>query len=304
MSQTYFIDTHVHVRANPSPERLGGGTYPTPQRAIEVLKPLGIRRAVILPGINCDALHDVQGNGEILAIAAQWPDFFLPFMNIDPRQLTNRPDAELGHLMRFYKQHGCRGIGEVSCNLPFDDPMVENLFAHAQENGLPLLFHIGYQRGGCYGLVDHLGLPLLERALRKFPDLRFIGHSQPFWAEISADVTDETRRGYPDGPVTPGRLVHLMRSYPNLHADLSPATGGSGFNAIRRDPDFGFAFMEEFQDRLLFATDFAGPATNMDLVPYLNDALAEGRLSQEAYDKITHENAEKLLDIAPGEDSR
>ncbi len=300
MEPTYFIDTHVHVRAHVSPERLSGGTYPSPERAMEVLKPLGVRRAVILPGVHADGVHDVQGNGEILDICSRYPDFFIPFMNLAPAQLTNRPDADLGHLMRFYKQHGCRGIGEMSCNVPLDDPQLLNLFHHAEENDLPLLFHIGFQKGGCYGLMDRLGLPLLENALRQFPRLRFIGHSQPFWAEISGDVTEETRRGYPQGPVAPGgRLVELLRNYPNLYADLSPATGGSGFNAIRRDPDFGYAFLEEFQDRLLFATDLANPNTSEDmaLAPYLHEAVRGARISREAYEKIAHGNAEKLLGL-------
>ena len=299
MADTYFIDTHVHVRAHLSPERLSGGTYPSPERALEVLKPLGVRRAVILPGVHGDGVHDIQGNGETLDICARNPDFFIPFMNIAATQLTNRPDANLGHLMRFYKEHGARGIGELSCNVPFDDPYLENLFHHAQANELPVLFHIGFQKGGCYGLIDDLGLPRLENALRKFPDLRFIGHSQPFWAEISSDVTEESRRGYPKGPVTPGRVLELLRRYPNLYADLSPANGGSGFNAIRRDPEFGYAFLEEFQDRLLFATDLAGPTSSeeMTLVPYLNEAAAVGSISQTAYEKIAHGNAERLLGL-------
>ncbi|MEN6400895.1 MAG: amidohydrolase family protein [Armatimonadia bacterium] len=298
MSESYFIDTHVHVRDHISPERLSGGTYPSPERAMEILKPLGIKRAVILPGVHGDGVHDIQGNGEILTICERYPDFFIPFMNLAPSQLQNLPTTDLGHLMRFYKAHGCKGIGEMSCNIPFDDPMLMNLFHHAEENELPLLFHIGHQRGGCYGLIDRLGLPLLEQALKSFPSLKFIGHSQPFWAEISGDVTEELRRGYPTGPVAPGgRLVHLFRTYPNLYADLSPATGGSGFNAIRRDPEFGYAFMEEFQDRLLFATDLAGPSIDMKLVPYLAEAAKQGKISQTAFEKMAHRNAEKLLGL-------
>lgn len=299
MNQPCFIDTHVHVRDHLSPERLSGGTYPSPERAMAVLKPLGIRRAVILPGVHGDGVHDIQGNGEILDICARYPDFFVPFMNIAVTQLTNLPDTDLGHLMRFYKGHGCKGIGELSCNVALDDPYLYNLFGHAEANELPVLFHLGFQKGGCYGLIDQLGLPLLERALKTFPRLRFIGHSQPFWAEISADVTEESRRGYPKGPVTPGRVVDLFRAYPNLYADLSPATGGSGFNAIRRDPEFGYGFLEEFQDRLLFATDLAGPTTSdqMALVPYLHEAVAEGKISRQAYEKICWRNATALLGV-------
>jgi len=35
----------------------------------------------------------------------------------------------------------------------------------------------------------------------------------------------------------------------------------------------------------------------MVLVPYLEDAVDKGRLSQEAYEKIAHRNAEKLLEL-------
>ena len=87
---------------------------------------------------------------------------------------------------------------------------------------MPVLFHIAPRAGGTYGLIDQLHLPGLERCLRLFPELAFIGHSQPFWAEISGDVTEETRGGYPTGPVVgDGVVPRLLREYPNLFADIS-----------------------------------------------------------------------------------
>ena len=88
----------------------------------------------------------------------------------------------------------------MTVNLPFDDPLVWNLFHHVEASGLPLIFHLAPQVGGYYGMVDELHLPRLERTLQRFPKLPFLGHSQPFWAEISADVTDENRNGYPHWP--------------------------------------------------------------------------------------------------------
>jgi predicted TIM-barrel fold metal-dependent hydrolase len=79
---------------------------------------------------------------------------------------------------------GAKGIGEVCPNLPMNDPKVENLFAHAEKNSLPLIFHISPDPNRFYGLYNKIGLPLLEGALAKFPGLKFLGHSQPFWAEI------------------------------------------------------------------------------------------------------------------------
>jgi predicted TIM-barrel fold metal-dependent hydrolase len=174
---------------------------------------------------------------------------------------------------------------------------MQNLFHHAEANELPLTFHLAPQQGGYYGIVDDLGLPGLEGALRAFPRLRFLGHSQPFWAEISGDLTEALRNTYPKGPVVPGGgTVRLFREYPNLYGDLSPAAG-SGYNAIARDPDFGYAFLDEFQDRLLFGTDICDPRNTLDLIYFLNEAVEAGRLSREAYEKITHRNAEELLGL-------
>ena len=293
-----FIDMHVHTRLFPGPERLGGGTYATPEQLIDMLKPHGVRKAVILPGVNPECSYNPQGMGEVEAIVAKYPDFFIPFMNIDPRMVANSPDADLSHLMRYWKARGFKGIGEVAATLRFDDPLMENLFRHAEANELPLTFHIAPKLRGHYGILDNQGLPGLEGALKKFPRLKFLGHSQPFWSEISGDLTEEIRNTYPKGKVTPGgAVVRLMRQYPSLYGDLSPAAG-SGYNAISRDPEFGYAFLDEFQDRLLFATDICDPRNKLTLIFFLNEAVKQGRISQTAYDKICHKNAEKLLGIS------
>ena len=235
--------------------------------------------------------------GEVLEIVAQHGDFFIPFMNIDPRMVSNSPDADLGYVMRYWQERGCKGIGEVCANMRFDDPLMANLFKHAEACGLPITFHLAPGDYGYYGIREDLGLPGLEGAMRQFPNLTFIGHSQPFWAEISGDVTEEIRNSYPKGPVTEGGAVaRLMREYPTLYGDLSPAEG-SGFNAIARDPQFGHAFMEEFQDRLLFGTDICDPRDGLQLIGYLNEAVEQGHISRQAYEKIGWRNAARLLGL-------
>ena len=91
-----------------------------------------------------------------------------------------------------------------------------NLFKHAEICEMPVIFHIGHTNGD-YGLIDEYGLPRLEKTLQQFPKLKFLAHSQRFWSHISGDITEETYHGYPEGPVVPGgRIVELMRKYPNL----------------------------------------------------------------------------------------
>ena len=177
--------------------------------------------------------------------------------------------------------------------MPWDEDRVENILHHIEAVQLPMLFHVASADRGMYGLIDEMGLPKLEAALRKFPRLQLIGHSMAFWSAIDGAVTTQQWMGYPKGPVKPGgRLVELLRTYENLWADIS---AGSGHNALSRDPDFGYAFLEEFQDRVLFGTDICQPGQKVEQVEFLNAGLAQARISSAAFEKITHKNAEKLL---------
>ena len=107
-------------------------------------------------------------------------------------------------------------------------------------------------------------------------------------------MTDENWDGYPKGPVTPGRVPELLRRYPNMYGDMS---AGSGFNAVSRDPEFGCAFMEEFQDKLLFGTDICRPGQELPQPGFLRRIVAEGKISREAFEKITWQNANRLLGL-------
>ena len=183
--------------------------------------------------------------------------------------------------------------------MPIDDPRVLNLFAACQACKLSVTIHIAPEQGDYYGLVDAPGLPGLENTLRRFPNCKIMGHSQPFWAEMSTDYGPGGRNGYPKGAVHPGgRLPQLFERYPNLYGDLS---AGSGFNAISRDPEFGYAFLEEFQDRLYFATDVCLPTQAdtvlVNLKRFLEAGHAAGRISDGVFAKITHRNAQRLLGL-------
>jgi predicted TIM-barrel fold metal-dependent hydrolase len=289
-----FIDIHVHTRQMPGPLRNGKPVYATPQQLLARYDQLGIERAVPLPGVNPECAYIPQSNEEILAIARE-NDRFIPFCNVDPRAISNSPDAPLGDLLRHYKDQGCKGLGEVCANLPFLHPLVQNLFKHAQDVGFPMTFHIAPYVGRFYGLYDDPGLPQLEISLQRFPDLKFLGHSQPFWAEIAALETLGERTGYPKHPVhREGAVPKLMRKYPNLYGDLS---AGSGHNALARDEAYAVQFLDEFQDQLLFGTDICAPDTPTPLVDFLLKLRDSGRISEVVFRKVARENAIKLLGL-------
>ena len=295
-----FIDMHNHVCLSELPYTAGSERLVSPEQLLEMHRFAGIDMGVLLPCVNPESMHVIQSNEEVLAVVAEHPDHFVPFCNLDPRQLFCSPKAGFTRLLEHYREKGCRGIGEVCANLPFDDSLMRNLFGHVEACGFPLTFHIATKVGGTYGIVDSLGLPGLEKALQDFPALTFLGHSQAFWSHISGDLSEDEWGGYPKGVVGEGgRIPELMRRYPNLHGDLS---AGSGHNAVSRDPDFGYSFLEEFQDRLYFATDVCMPR-NRDSVlvllkNFLESGLESGDLSRNAFDKITHQNAQRLLALA------
>ena len=289
-----FIDIHAHTRKMPGFPRWGSPSYATPEQLIERYDKLQIEKGVLLPGVNPECNYVPQSNEEVLEVAEQ-TGRFIPFCNIDPRSLDNSPCSPLGDILKFYRDKGCKGIGEVCANLPFMDPLVQNLFKGAEEAEFPLTFHIAPYIGGYYGLYDDPGLPQLEMSLRKFRKLKFFGHSQAFWAEIARMETPGERAGYPASPVKEeGVVPKLMRKYPNLYGDLS---AGSGCNALKRDRKYAIKFLNEFQDRLLFGTDICAPDTATPLVDFLLDLKNTGDITEAVFNKVARENAVKILSL-------
>jgi hypothetical protein len=92
-----------------------------------------------------------------------------------------------------------------------------------------------------------LGFPELEAQLKAFPDVQFIGHGPEFWKHLPSAS---------NSPPEPGRregiTYRLLRTYANLHADIS---GYSGFCALNHDPRLSVRFLQELGHKVLFGTD-------------------------------------------------
>ena len=294
------IDIHAHIVAFPqwTPAHPASGyRMLSPEELIEMYDRLDIERGVLLPIVSPEGQPVIMSNEGCIFAAEKYPDRFSWFCNVDPRALNNTDGtADLSYLLDHYKKLGAKGLGELTANIYTDDPRMDNLFSHCEEVGLPVLFHVSPALGYWYGMVDDLGLPRLEKMLKKHPKLQFIGHSQPFWSEMSVDNTEETRNSNPTGKVTPGRLIHLMREYENLTCDLS---AGSGANALTRDAENAVSFLTEFQDRIYYGCDICAsfnthPFTFRDLI----DGLCEsGAISETVYRKVCRDNAAKLLGL-------
>ena len=295
-----IIDVHAHVYRYPKIKPRGGAgtTFMAAEDQIAVMDRLGIDKAVILPLNNAECPAEPQSIGEVLDICERYPGRFIPFCNVDPR-LPRHPGEitvqDFDNLLRQYADLGCKGIGEVTCRIPWDCNPMLRMLESAEKLGFAVTFHTITQDVNSYGIIDEIGLPGLEKVAKQFPGVKFFGHSPGFWSEISGDVSPKTKNGYADTPVAPdGTLVRLLREYPNIYGDLS---AGSGLNAISRDPQFGYGFMAEFQDRLLLGLDFCSVTNDMQHITWLTAARDAGNISPEAYEKIMWQNANRLLDL-------
>ncbi len=296
-----FIDCHCHAYRVASP--LYG--FATAAQTVEVFDRLGIERGALLPIVSPE-VYLPQANEDILEMCAQYPDRLFPFCNIDPRAICNSSHAPLGNLLRYYKDQGCKGVGEIMPNMHIMDDMVQNLFKHAEAVGLPVTTDGSPVPTGNFGLYDEPGLPGLEFTLRRYPNLVYLAHGPCVWTEI-ARLETPGERGYmygldggqrgrqPQGPIKEeGVLPKLMRLYPNLYGDLSD---DSPRNALARDPDYGPRFLTEFQDRLLFGTDLCFPSMPVKIVDLLIQWRDSGKITEQVFQKVARENAIKLFGL-------
>lgn len=297
-----FIDFHAHAYRKPLP-------FVSRFYSIEELlardDELGIEKTVLLPVVNPE-IYFPQANEDILDMRDAYPDRVIAFCNVDPRAIANSPHAPLDEVFAYYKERGCKGIGEVMPNLEVQDPMVQNLFACAEKVGMPVIYDGSDVKTGDFGLYDDPGLPQLEHTLQRFPNLLIFGHGPVFWSEIAKLETTGcrgyvfTREGRQVGRCAKSKVTEegvvpkLFRLYPNLMGDLSDFTA---YNAFARDEDYGPKFMTEFQDRLFFGTDLCSLGMDVPMPAMLLRWRDEGRISPEVFWKISEGNARKLLEI-------
>ena len=294
------IDIHAHATAFEKYYPRNIQKLVSAEEVIRFYDILNVEKGVLLPLTSSEGVLSPLSSETCKYMSDKYPDRFYWFCNVDPRSLSNTPESDLSSVIKEYKKMGAKGVGEITAMMYADDPKMENLFRSCVENDMPVIIHIAPDFKSSYGIVDELGLPRITRILKKYPELKVIGHSAPFWSEIDINNNDEIRDGYPTGKVTEGRLSKMMRECPNLYCDLS---AGSGANAILRDKDFALQFIEEFSDRIMYGIDlFTYPddvesSLQFKLASFLDESLDKGLLSEETYCKIVRENAIRILNL-------
>jgi predicted TIM-barrel fold metal-dependent hydrolase len=188
-----------------------------------------------------------------LSYLERCPERFVLGYAPDPR----KPES-IDRLKSAVAMYGVKVFGELKLRMMYDNPDAVAMYRVCGELGLPVVVHIDYEipaahpwpwKSYWYGG----GIEAFERAVAACPDTVFLGHAPGFWSHISGDKRFDSE-SYPDGKVIPGgKVIEMMRTYPNLFCDLS---AGSGLNALSRDRAHAREFILEFQDRLLFARDY------------------------------------------------
>jgi len=294
-----IIDAHAHVFENPLiKQEPQGDRYIKASDQIDLMDRIGVDKAVILPLSNPEATCEYQGINEILNICRAYPGRFIPFCCVDPRRINQDIPIDADYfefILEQYKQLGCKGMGELIAKVWWDDPRLLALLEACERVGFPVTFHTSLPEAPDYGPMDEPGFGRFEKVLQRFPNLVFLAHSMSYWTEISGDFTMEDKYEYPTGPVKPGGTVtRLMRQYPNLYGDLS---AGSGLNALTRDPEHAWKFIDEFQNKLIFGLDYCFIDQERQHIEWLNAALKEDNISRQAYDKIMYKNISKVLGL-------
>ena len=283
-------DIHLHLTHHPVPP-VGNMKISTARGMIPHLDELGIVKGVLMSSGEGHTMP-IATNHSCAKIAEHLPGRFAWMCNVDPVHPETLPLR-----LAEYKAQGAVGVGELVINQRLDSPFLQALFQAASDLELPVLFHMSPKENYNYGVVDLPGLPLLEECLAKFPRLIFIGHSQPFWHEISGDASadDEARNSWGEGPVIPGgRVSQLLDRYPNLYCDLSANSGGQ---ALMRDEAFGLEFIRKYHDRLMFGTDMTHTGMTFPLGAWMEEQCRQGRILPEHCHQIFKENAHRVLGI-------
>lgn len=268
-----IIDCHQHVRFH---------GYDA-SKLIEHLDNLGVQKAWLLTWESVDG--SLEPDYKHLSIEGVWdayqryPDRFVPFYAVDPR----REDAE-ARLKRWVDK-GVKGYAEHKLRIRIDNPDSIRMYKLCGELGLLVLFHMDVSLPDNPRFWYNVGIEGLERVIKECYKTVFIAHGPGWWRYISADA-EKREEAYPEGRVVgKGRIVELLEKYPNLYADIS---AGSGFNALTRDEEFGFRFVEMFHKKLLYGTDCYDSR-------HLEYFLKKGRFSDEVLDAVLWKNAELLI---------
>lgn len=255
------IDMHTHF----GPLLLGEdyeARYDT-MDSVQAMRAAGIEKAVVLELVWDDALD------RLLDKLAPAGDFLTVFGSIDVSRAME-PDFErtVYRQIRRLLSRGCRGVKlwkDITLfgkryygkNIGLDDKRLDVIYQACGEADLPIVIHVA-DPPCFFRPID----PMNEHyvCLSLHPEWSFYGKGVPSF-EAHMRMQETVIRNNPD---TTFVVAHVgsyaenlnqvgrwLDAYPNLYVDIA-----ARLDQLGRQPYTAKAFIERYQDRILFGTDF------------------------------------------------
>jgi predicted TIM-barrel fold metal-dependent hydrolase len=279
-----IVDIHTHLGGVRSWYRgLKGIIFSGLNDLLSYMSDTSIDRAVILPTPGVDRiLGEYLYSYDMIYRINRIYQQLMVFCYVDPWS------PKMEHMIEEYVSRGAVGFGEYKVKLPIDHPYSLEIYRICGELGIPILLHIDDKHN--YG-VETVFLDVAS----KYNKTIFIMHGPGWWKHISSIPSCET---YPRGPISPGGLIEkILESLDNVYADISAT---SGYNALDRDRGYAKLFLEKYNSRILFGTDF--PCIDMYGGQYGVDKLHLNLLKSldlknKTMNNILYKNTERILGI-------
>lgn len=247
---THIVDGHVHM-----------GSVSQEDSLLAIREAAGIERMALVSIQNPEA---GSGLAQSLYMKARHPDLFYVMAGLNHAgqlsggQVQGTPLVEQ---LDEYVRIGCDGIKMIEgkptarqrMNVPLTDPYYADYWAHVEELGLPIVFHVNdpeefwdparipgwaKARNWGYGPEDVQKEQLyteVDAVLAHHPKLRIIFAHFYF---LSADLP---------------RAVRFLEEHPTVCFDLTP--GVEMLYNLSRNVEASRAFFADFSDRIVYGTD-------------------------------------------------
>jgi predicted TIM-barrel fold metal-dependent hydrolase len=189
-------------------------------------------------------------NQDVLQVAAQYPDQFIPFFSINPK----RPNAL--ELIDEQVEKGCQGAKFLQnyWGIDLNEERWIPYYEKLKQHQLPLIIHIGSEYSisshAAFERADMLNLPLATgvTVIAAHMGLGRFSHKLRPWRNLSKDPA------YFDADYF--RLLEMLKTHPNLYADISAILAPLRARALRH-----LSQQTSVHHKILFGTDYPVPFT-------------------------------------------
>lgn len=251
-----FIDVHSHQSVDATPGQI--------DTIVAAMDRLNMRVMVNLSGRSGERLaHGVRN------FSGRHPGRFVTFANLDFEGIDDpswgaraadqlERDVRDGGAqgLKIFKNLGMTVRDSLGRRIPTDDPRLDPVWARAGQLGIPVLIHTA-EPASFFEPIDEHNERWLELTLH--PNRARPPSDYPSWETLMQEQWNVFRRhpgtnfiaahlAWLGGDLT--RLGALLDELPNMYVEL-----GAVIAEIGRQPRFGRAFFERYQDRILIGKD-------------------------------------------------